>query len=67
MLNTVGNNVQLKTVNNQEITIEARNIYQPQKSLGHFKLPSGMYKTPTDAILKKAVEINDAIAKYWAT
>ena len=67
MRDTMGNNVQLKTADSQEITIEARNIYQPQKNLGHFELPSGTYKTQTDAIFEKAVKINDTIAKFWAT
>ena len=67
MRHAVGDDVKLKSADGQEITIEARNIFQPRKNLGHYKSPSGTYKTQTDAILKKAVEINDAIAKFGAT
>ena len=63
MCATVGDNVKLKIADGQEITIEERSIYQPHKNLGHFKSPSGTYKMQTDAILDKAVDINNAIAK----
>lgn len=63
---TIGDDVKLKSVDGQEITIETQNIFQPRKNLGHYKFPSGTYKTQTDTILKKAMEINNAIAKSGA-
>lgn len=67
MQNTVGDEVKLKTANGQEIDINANNIYQPRENLGHYKSTAGTYQTQTDKILKKAVEINNAIAKYGAS
>ena len=62
MLDTFSENVKLKVADGQEPKIEAKTIYQPQKNLGHFKSPSGTYKTQIDEILKKDVK-NDVIAK----
>ena len=51
----------------KKINIDAKNIYQPRKNLGHFQSPVGTYKTQTEEIFKKVVEINKSITKSGAS
>ena len=47
----------------EPIPIQAKNLINPWKNLGHFKSPRGNSKTQLTAISKKAIEISKAISK----
>jgi hypothetical protein len=49
----------LKDAHNQSIPITPHNIYQPHKTLGHYKAPAGQNKTQFAKSLSKAKEISN--------
>ena len=56
----------------EPIPIQAKNVFQPRKNLGHYKCPERTSKTQIDVITKKAVTDGFAIitselrSKTWS-
>ena len=53
----------LQDVIGHTIPVKPKNIFQPQKNLGHFKSPAGKYQIQTTKIINKAQSILQAISQ----
>ena len=53
----------LQDMTGHTIPVKPKNIFQPQKKLGHFKSPAGTNQTQTAQLISKAQHISQAIAQ----